>query len=71
MEEKRTIVGMDTLVPLGAIVVIVGAVWSYGALWQKVENANQEITMLRQDVKSLTQKVDTLIGQLNRSAYVH
>lgn len=69
MSDKQPIISADTLVPLGFVMVMVGAIWSFGVLWQKTETLKEEVAYLRQDVKLIGTKVDTILGRLNAISY--
>lgn len=44
----------DTLIPVGAVVLVLSAAFSYGIMYNKVETLSSEMVGMRSDIKELT-----------------
>jgi hypothetical protein len=64
-EASQSILTKDTLIPIGAVIIVLSAAFSYGIMYNKVETLGDEVAALRDDIKELTKAVGQLEG--NRS----
>jgi len=58
----QTILTKDTLIPVGAVILILTASFSYGAMYQKVNNLENQVHQLNNSVQQLSRDVNQLIG---------
>ena len=54
----------DTLIPIGAVIIVLSAAFSYGIMYNKVSTLTVEVLSLRNDVKDLSNTVARLVGTL-------
>lgn len=54
----------DTLIPIGAVIIVLSAAFSYGIMYNKVSTLTVEVLSLRDDVKDLSNTVARLVGTL-------
>lgn len=70
---EASIVSKDTLIPIGAVILVLSGAFSYGIMYNKVDTlreematyrteSKEEITELRKDIKALTAAVNKLEG---------
>lgn len=57
-----TILTRDTLIPIGAVIIVLSAAFSYGMMYNKVETLSVEVVGMRTDIKELTAAVNKLEG---------
>lgn len=63
----QTVLTKDTLIPVGAVIIVLSAAFSYGAMYNKVNALSGEVALLRQDNREINSKLDQLIGRVNIS----
>ena len=65
----QTVITKDTLIPIGAVIIVLSAAFSYGAMYNKVSSLTNEVALLRNDNREINSKLDQLIGRLNTVVY--
>lgn len=56
----------DTLIPIGLVIIVLSAAFSYGIMYNKVATLTVEVTSLREDVQELNQSVAGLTAKLDK-----
>ena len=56
----------DTYIPIGLVIIVLSAAFSYGIMYQKVATLTVEVTSLREDVQELNQSVAGLTAKLDK-----
>lgn len=69
---SQSILTKDTLIPVGAVIVVLSAAFSYGIMYQKVDTLQRDLAKfedlpvqvaeLKQSVEQLTKEVNRLVG---------
>lgn len=58
----QNIFSLQTLIPVGAVAIVLSAAFSYGIMYNDVQTLKSEVAMLREDIKDLTAAVNRLSG---------
>jgi len=66
---SQTVITKDTLIPIGAVIIVLSAAFSYGAMYNKVSSLTNEVALLRDDNREINSKLDQVIGRLNTVVY--
>ena len=59
---SQSILSKDTLIPVGAVLIVLTAAFSYGIMYQKVTGLEGQVRELNSSVLQLTKEVNQLIG---------
>ena len=59
---SQTILTKDTLIPVGAVIIVLTASFSYGIMYQKVTGLESQVDGLNQSVMQLSKDINQLIG---------
>lgn len=59
---SASILTKDTLIPVGAVLIVLSAAFSYGIMYQKVATLTDEVAELNVAVQQLSKDVNQLIG---------
>lgn len=73
---SQSVITKDTLVPITAVIIVIGWAFSTGIMYNKIETLNvvaerqaEDIATIRRDGQEMNSKLDKLIGQLNPLVY--
>jgi outer membrane murein-binding lipoprotein Lpp len=62
-----SVVTKDTLIPITLVIVVLSAAFSYGIMYQKVENVGGEVKELKVSVNDKIDKLDNKVDQLSEN----
>lgn len=65
----QTVLTRDTFIPIGAVVIVLTAAFSYGIMYNKVQTLSDEVSQLRVEVAQINSTLNQLVGKLNTYSY--
>jgi hypothetical protein len=57
-------ISTETTVTIGLLVIILGATFSFGVMWQKVENLRKQLDKFERKIEEIEKKIDKLITNI-------